>query len=60
MPLTICRKEQLLKLIWGQDYEGDDRTVDSHVKNLREKLRRSGIDVNAVIKTVWGIGYKGV
>ncbi|WP_368666304.1 winged helix-turn-helix domain-containing protein [Ammoniphilus sp. CFH 90114] len=46
--------------MWGQDYEGDDRTVDSHVKNLREKLRRSGIDVNAVIKTVWGIGYKGV
>jgi two-component system, OmpR family, response regulator ResD len=50
-------REQLVELIWGIDFMGDDRTVDSHIKNLREKLKGSGID-HSFIKTVWGIGYK--
>jgi two-component system, OmpR family, response regulator ResD len=50
-------REQLVELIWGIDFMGDDRTVDSHIKNLREKLKGSGIN-HSFIKTVWGIGYK--
>lgn len=56
----VYSREQLLEIIWGMDYEGDARTVDTHVKNLREKLRKHGIEVNSIIKTVWGVGYKGV
>ena len=50
-------REQLVELIWGIDFTGEDRTVDAHIKNLREKLKAAGIEKN-VIKTVWGIGYK--
>jgi two-component system, OmpR family, response regulator ResD len=50
-------REQLVELVWGIDFMGDDRTIDSHIKNLREKLSASGID-KTLIKTVWGIGYK--
>jgi two-component system response regulator ResD len=49
-------RERLLDRIWGADYEGDSRTVDSHVKNLREKLG----DGAAMIATVWGVGYRFV
>ncbi|MBP1931112.1 response regulator transcription factor [Ammoniphilus resinae] len=56
----VYSRELLLEMIWGPDYMGDTRTVDSHVKNLREKLRKHGVDVDSVIKTVWGVGYKGV
>lgn len=56
----VYSRELLLEMIWGLDYTGDIRTVDSHVKNLREKLRKHGVDVDSVIKTVWGVGYKGV
>ncbi|MFZ5815761.1 MAG: response regulator transcription factor [Bacillota bacterium] len=47
-------RERLLDRIWGPDYDGDARTVDSHVKNLREKLG----DGAALIATVWGVGYR--
>jgi two-component system response regulator ResD len=50
-------REQLVELVWGIDFLGDDRTIDSHIKNLREKLHGFGID-KTFIKTVWGIGYK--
>ena len=56
----VYSREQLLEQIWGLDYEGDVRTVDSHVKNLREKLRKHEVDVSSIIKTVWGVGYKGI
>ncbi len=49
-------RERLLDRIWGADYEGDIRTVDSHIKNLREKLG----DGAALIATVWGVGYRFV
>jgi two-component system response regulator ResD len=52
----VYSREQLLELVWGQDFLGESRTVDSHIKNLREKLRKSGLD--NVIHTVWGVGYK--
>lgn len=47
-------RERLLDRIWGPDYEGDIRTVDSHIKNLREKLGEGA----GLIGTVWGVGYR--
>ena len=54
-PNQVCTREQLLDHIWGYEYIGDTRTVDVHVKRLREKLK--GND-HWNIATVWGIGYK--
>ena len=51
----VFTREQLLCEVWGYDYPGDSRTVDVHVKRLREKL--SGGE-NWQIETVWGVGYK--
>lgn len=53
----VLSREQLVELIWGLEFMGEDRTVDSHIKNLREKLNAAGVD-KSIIKTVWGIGYK--
>jgi two-component system response regulator ResD len=53
----VLSRELLVEMIWGIDFMGDDRTIDSHIKNLREKLNAFGID-KSLIKTVWGIGYK--
>lgn len=50
-------RESLLELVWGNDYFGDERTVDTHVKNIREKVRKAGLSFNP-IQTVWGVGYK--
>lgn len=50
-------REQLVELVWGIEFMGEDRTIDSHVKNLREKLRRAG-NSEKIVETVWGIGYK--
>ena len=53
---TECSREQLLEEVWGFDYFGDSRTVDVHIKRLREKLE--GVEANWQLKTVWGVGYK--
>ncbi len=53
----VYTREQLLEQVWGFDYFGDSRTVDVHVKRLREKLC-SDETMNWKIKTVWGVGYK--
>lgn len=50
-------REELLNHIWGRDYYGDIRTVDTHVKNIRDKVRKAGLTYNP-IQTVWGVGYK--
>jgi two-component system response regulator ResD len=52
----VFSREELLQLVWGHDFLGESRTVDSHMKNLREKLRKAGLD--DLIHTVWGVGYK--
>lgn len=54
----VFSRDDILGLIWGHDYYGDYRAVDSHIKNLREKLSEAGIPGQDVIKTVWGVGYK--
>lgn len=53
----VLSREKLIELIWGYDFEGDLRVVDIHVKNIREKLKRSGLSYNP-IQTSWGVGYK--
>jgi len=55
-PNKVFTREQLLDRVWGYDFYGDSRTVDVHVKRLREKFSEPG-DVWC-IKTVWGVGYK--
>jgi two-component system response regulator ResD len=53
----VYSREILLAQVWGDDYFGDFRTVDTHVKNVREKIRKAGLSYNP-IQTVWGVGYK--
>ena len=55
-PNRVFTRNQLLDEVWGFDYFGDSRTVDVHVKRLREKLE--GISDQWSLKTVWGVGYK--
>jgi two-component system response regulator ResD len=56
-PGRVYSREQLLNLEWKMPYEGDLRTVDTHIKNIREKLKAERYE-GTVIETVWGIGYK--
>ncbi|NLJ57428.1 MAG: response regulator transcription factor [Tissierellia bacterium] len=51
----VFTRENLLDSVWGYDYYGDSRTVDSHIKRLRSKI---GDQENWEIKTIWGVGYK--
>ncbi|MEG1559572.1 MAG: response regulator transcription factor [Clostridia bacterium] len=53
----VFTREQLLEQVWGFDYYGDSRTVDVHIKRIREKI---GPDYAQMIKTVWGVGYRFV
>ena len=55
-PNRVYTRNQLLDEVWGFDYFGDSRTVDVHVKRLREKLE--GVSQQWCLKTVWGVGYK--
>ena len=55
-PNRVYTRNQLLDEVWGFDYFGDSRTVDVHVKRLREKLEDVSLQWN--LKTVWGVGYK--
>ena len=52
----VFTRDQLLDKVWGYDYLGDSRTIDVHVKRLREKL--DGVSDKWTLKTVWGVGYK--
>ena len=52
----VFTRDQLLDKVWGFDYLGDSRTVDVHIKRLREKL--DGTSEKWILKTVWGVGYK--
>lgn len=54
-PRQVFSRDQLLQQVWGLEYYGDERTVDAHIKKLRQKLEKVGPQV---IQTVWGVGYK--
>ena len=55
-PNKVFTRDQLLDEVWGYDFYGDSRTVDVHIKRLREKLE--GYEKFWQLKTVWGVGYK--
>jgi len=55
-PNRVYTRDQLLDEVWGFEYFGDSRTIDVHVKRLREKLE--GVSDQWSLKTVWGVGYK--
>lgn len=57
-PDKVFSREELLKDVWNYEFFGDLRTVDTHVKRLREKLNKVSPDAAAMIMTVWGVGYK--
>ncbi len=57
-PNRVFTREQLLENVWGYDFYGESRTVDVHVKRIREKIEDVTRVVNWQIKTVWGVGYK--
>lgn len=54
-PRQVFSRGQLLQLVWDYEYYGDERTVDAHIKKLRQKIEKVGPQV---IQTVWGVGYK--
>ena len=54
-PKQVFSREQLLEQVWDYDYFGEERTVDAHIKKLRQKIEKVGPQV---IETVWGVGYK--
>ena len=55
-PDTVYSREKLLKLVWGETYVGDARTVDVHVRRLREKIEENPSDPR-IVRTKWGVGY---
>ena len=57
-PNRVFTREQLLGSVWGYDFYGESRTVDVHVKRIREKVEERGGSEAWQIKTVWGVGYK--
>lgn len=57
-PNQVFSREQLIQLVWGFDSETEGRTIDSHVRNVREKIRQAGYPIDKHFITVWGIGYK--
>ena len=59
-PNQVFEREHLIDLVWGFDSETEGRTIDSHVRNMRDKIRQAGFPIDNHFKTVWGVGYKWV
>lgn len=57
-PNKVFSREHLLTTLWSFKSETEDRTIDSHIRNVREKLRQVDFPVDEHLKTVWGVGYK--
>ena len=57
-PNKVLTRELLISTLWSEDTETEGRTIDSHIRNVREKLRGVAFPVEKHLKTVWGIGYK--
>jgi DNA-binding response OmpR family regulator len=54
----VFSREQIIVSLWGYNANTEERTIDSHVKNIREKLRQAGFPIDRFLQTVWGVGYK--
>jgi len=59
-PNQVFSREHLFELIWGFDFETETRTIDSHVRNIRDKIRQAGFPIDDYLKTIWGVGYKWI
>lgn len=57
-PNRVYSREQLLENVWGYDFFGESRTVDVHIKRIREKIETPGVERDWCIRTVWSRGYK--
>ncbi|MDQ0162369.1 response regulator transcription factor [Aeribacillus alveayuensis] len=57
-PKMVFSREKLIETIWGFDSNTEGRTIDSHVRNIRDKCRKAGFPIDDHLKTVWGVGYK--
>jgi DNA-binding response OmpR family regulator len=57
-PSKVFSREQIILLLWGFNANTEERTIDSHVKNIREKLRQAGFPIDQFLQTVWGVGYR--
>ncbi|MFJ8258577.1 winged helix-turn-helix domain-containing protein [Peribacillus asahii] len=55
---TVSKNHLLLEKIWGDNSFTEDRTIDSHIRNIRDKLRQVNFPINQYLSTVWGVGYK--
>ncbi|KEK23818.1 response regulator transcription factor [Bacillus gaemokensis] len=56
----VLSRDQLIERIWGLETNTEDRTVDSHIRNLRDKLRKANFPIDEHLKTVYGIGYRWI
>ncbi|GKU84215.1 MULTISPECIES: response regulator transcription factor [Niallia] len=56
----VFTRDHLIHSIWGHGVETEDRTIDSHIRNLRDKLRKAGFPSEEYLLTVWGVGYKWI
>ncbi len=56
-PQRAFSREAMVETVWGHDYLGESRVIDTHIKNIREKIQRAGLGYNP-IQTVWGVGYR--
>ncbi|MDA6131370.1 winged helix-turn-helix domain-containing protein, partial [Escherichia coli] len=54
----VFSRDHLIESVWGFGVSIEDRTIDSHVRNIREKLRKAGFPADDYLLTVWGVGYK--
>lgn len=59
-PNRVFSRDILLSVIWGTQADIDFRTIDSHIRNIREKLRNIGFPVDSYLSTIWGMGYKWI
>lgn len=57
-PDRVFSREHLIQLNWGFESSTEGRTINSHIRNLREKCRQSGFQIEEHLKTIWGVGYK--
>jgi len=59
-PNQVFTREHLIELLWGFDSDTEGRTIDSHIRNMRDKIRNAGFPVDDYFHTVWGVGYKWI
>ncbi|TLS35473.1 response regulator transcription factor [Pseudalkalibacillus caeni] len=57
-PRKVFSRDHLIQIVWGLDSETEGRTIDSHIRNIREKCRTAGFQIDQHLKTIWGVGYK--